>query len=221
MSLGHSSSSTNPGTATWNESVFPNTSNVANAFTQPSAYSTTPAQNWGGNHGVFGTTSIQQLPSWGQNNTSASNGSWTQQSTLGNPFQSSVFPPTSSLISGGQQSSSPPPLIPPRAGPVKEPPKVDTDAFVDLDPLGEKEKKDIKEMFKDFQMVKPPSTLAKNGKKADLPVSCLQFAMNWHMNRHHCWQAVLIDIVFLQNHWKLVARTSLIVLLDQVYLEDQ
>ncbi|KAB5528554.1 hypothetical protein PHYPO_G00141540 [Pangasianodon hypophthalmus] len=165
LSLGHSSSSSNPGTATWNESlssVFPRTTSVANAFTQPSAYSTTPVQNWGGSHGVFGTTSTQQLPSWGENNTPASNGYWTQHSTLGNPFQSSIFPPTSSLMSGGQQSPSPPPLIPPRAGPVKEPPKVDTDAFVDLDPLGEKEKRDIKEMFKDFQMAKPPNALTKN-----------------------------------------------------------
>lgn len=64
---------------------------------------------------------------------------------------------------GGQQSPSPPPLIPPRAGPIKEPPKLDTDAFVDLDPLGEREKRDIKEMFKDFQMAKPPNALAKNG----------------------------------------------------------
>ncbi|XP_017307790.1 disabled homolog 2 isoform X1 [Ictalurus punctatus] len=165
LSLGHSSSSSNPGTATWNESlssVFPRTTNVANAFTQPPAYSTTPVQNWGGSHGVFGNTSTQQLPSWGQNNTSASNGSWTQHATLGNPFQSNIFPPTSNLLSGGPQNSSPPPLIPPRAGPVKEPPKVDTDAFVDLDPLGEKEKRDIKEMFKDFQMAKPPHVLAKN-----------------------------------------------------------
>lgn len=80
---------------------------------------------------------------------------------------------------GGQQSSSPPPLIPPRAGPIKEPPKVDTDAFVDLDPLGEKEKRDIKEMFKDFQMAKPPNTLAKNGEKADLPVFLCFFPVAW------------------------------------------
>ncbi|XP_060763179.1 disabled homolog 2 isoform X1 [Neoarius graeffei] len=165
LSLGHSSSSSNPGTATWNESlssVFPITTNVANSFTPSSAYSTTPVQTWGASHGAFGTPSTQQLPSWGQNNTPVSNGSWTQHSTLGNPFQPSIFPPTSSLISGGQKSSSPPPQIPPRAGPVKEPPKVDTDAFVDLDPLGEKEKRDIKEMFKDFQMAKPPNALAKN-----------------------------------------------------------
>ncbi|KAI5088336.1 disabled-like 2 isoform X1, partial [Silurus meridionalis] len=165
LSLGHSSSSSNPGTATWNESLspmFPATTNVPNTFTQPSPYSNTPVQNWPGNHGVFGTTSTQQLPSWGPNNTPVSNGAWSQHSTLGNPFQSNIFPPTSSMMSGGQQSSSPPPLIPPRSGPVKEPPKLDTDAFVDLDPLGEKEKRDIKEMFKDFQMAKPPNALAKN-----------------------------------------------------------
>ncbi|XP_026994226.1 disabled homolog 2 isoform X1 [Tachysurus fulvidraco] len=165
LSLGHSSSSSNLGTATWNEShssMFPTNTSIANAFTQPSSYSTAPVQNWGGNHGVFGTSSTPQLPSWGQNNTPASNGCWTQHSALGNPFHSSIFPSTSGLTSGGQQSSSPPPLIPPRAGPVKEVPKVDTDAFLDLDPLGEKEKRDIKEMFKDFRMAKPPNGLAKN-----------------------------------------------------------
>ncbi|KAM9446543.1 disabled homolog 2 isoform 1-T2 [Clarias gariepinus] len=165
LSLGHSSSSSNPGISTWNDSfssVFPRPTDVPNAFTQLSAYSTTPAQNWGSSHGVFGTTSNQQLPSWPQNHTSASNGSWTQHSNLGNPFQSSIFPPADNLTLGGQQSPSPPPLIPPRAGPIKEPSKVDTDAFVDLDPLGEKEKRDIKEMFKDFQMAKPPNSLAKN-----------------------------------------------------------
>lgn len=47
---------------------------------------------------------------------------------------------------------------------------MDTDAFLDLDPLGEKEKRDIKEMFKDFRMAKPPNVLAKNGEKTDLTV---------------------------------------------------
>lgn len=146
--------------------MFPRTTNVANAFTQPSTYSTTPVQTWGGSHAVFGTTSTQQLSSWAQNDTPASNGTWTPHSISGNPFQSNIFPPASSLMSGGQQSPSPAPLIPPRAGPIKEPPRVDTDAFVDLDPLGEKEKRDIREMFKDFQMAKPPNALAKNGEKA-------------------------------------------------------
>lgn len=189
MSLGHSSSSPNPGPATWDESlstVFPRTNSVANAFAQPSTYSTTSVPNWGDNHGAFGTTSTQQLPSWGQNSTSAANGSWAQHSSLGNPFQSNIFPPTSSLMSGGQESSSPPPLIPPRAAPVKEPPRVDTDAFVDLDPLGEKEKRDIKEMFKDFQMAKPPNALAKNGEKANLAVFCLEFALYCCVKIHHC-----------------------------------
>ncbi|XP_062874140.1 disabled homolog 2 isoform X2 [Trichomycterus rosablanca] len=164
LSLGPSSSSSNPTPTSWNEpltSIFPNTNSVSQTFTQPPAYSTPPVPTWAGSQGVFETSSTQQIPSWGQNGTSVSNSSWTQNSTMGNPFQASIFPPVSSLESEAQQSSNVPPLIPPRAGPVKDPPKVDTNAFIDLDPLGERGQRDIKDMFKDFQMAKPPNATIK------------------------------------------------------------
>lgn len=59
-------------------------------------------------------------------------------------------------------SSPPPPEVPPRAAP-----KVDSNAFLDLDPLGDKVNRDmaVKEMFKDFQMAKPPAVPARKGKE--------------------------------------------------------
>ncbi|XP_076853741.1 disabled homolog 2 isoform X2 [Brachyhypopomus gauderio] len=151
--------------APWSQplsSIFPSPSSASQAFTPTPPFSTSPVSTWGGAPGGFGAPTTQQLPSWGQTNTPVSNGSWTQHSAVGNPFHTSVFPPTSNVLPGGQQNSSPPPQIPPRASSVKEPPKVDTNAFVDLDPLGERETRDIKDMFKDFQMAKPPTALAKH-----------------------------------------------------------
>ncbi|XP_072521379.1 disabled homolog 2 isoform X2 [Salminus brasiliensis] len=165
LSLGPSSSASTPGSVPWSQplsSILPSTNNVSQPFAQPPALSTSPVPNWGGSSGVFGSSSTQQLPSWGPTTPPVANGSWTQNSTLGNPFQTSIFPPSSNLMPGGQQSSSPPPQIPPRAAPVKEPPKIDSNAFVDLDPLGEREKRDIKDMFKDFQMAKPPNAPSRN-----------------------------------------------------------
>uniref|UniRef100_A0A8C1B8A4 PID domain-containing protein n=1 Tax=Cyprinus carpio carpio TaxID=630221 RepID=A0A8C1B8A4_CYPCA len=153
-----------PGAALWNQplsSIFPSTTSVSQPFTQAPVFSTSPAPAWGNIPGSIGTSNAtQQLPSWTSTPVSnGTNGSWTPHSTLGNPFQTSVFPP--SLVPDGQQSSSPPPLVPPRAVATKDAPKVDSNAFVDLDPLGEKEKRDIKDMFKDFQMAKPPNVPAR------------------------------------------------------------
>ncbi|KAI2664466.1 hypothetical protein H4Q32_002683 [Labeo rohita] len=153
-----------PGAALWNQplsSIFPSTTSVSQSFSQAPVFSTSPVPAWGNIPGSFGTsTATQQVSSWSTTPVSnGSNGSWTPSSTLGNPFQTSVFPP--SLVPDGQQSSSPPPLVPPRAVATKEVPKVDSNAFVDLDPLGEKEKRDIKDMFKDFQMAKPPNVPAR------------------------------------------------------------
>uniref|UniRef100_A0A673HL63 Disabled homolog 2-like n=1 Tax=Sinocyclocheilus rhinocerous TaxID=307959 RepID=A0A673HL63_9TELE len=153
-----------PGAALWNQplsSIFPSTTSVSQPFTQAPVFSTSPAPAWGNIPGSLGTSNpTQQLSSWTTTPVSnGTNGSWSPHSTLGNPFQTSVFPP--SLVPDGQQSSSPPPLVPPRAVATKEAPKVDSNAFVDLDPLGEKEKRDIKDMFKDFQMAKPPNLPAR------------------------------------------------------------
>ncbi|XP_051972146.1 disabled homolog 2-like [Xyrauchen texanus] len=157
-----------PGAAPWNQpvsSIFPSTTYVSQPFTQAPIFSTSPVPAWETTPGGFGTSpAIQQLPSWSPTPVSSgsnrSNGSWTPQTTLGNPFQTNVFPTTASIRPDGQLSSSPPPQYPPRAIQTKEAPKVDSNAFVDLDPLGEA-KRDIKDMFKDFQMAKPPNVPAR------------------------------------------------------------
>lgn len=59
------------------------------------------------------------------------------------------------------------PARPPPRAPVKQaPPKVENSAFTALDPLGEKEKKTGKDMFKDFQLAKPPAIPARKGELA-------------------------------------------------------
>lgn len=72
-----------------------------------------------------------------------------------NPFLPGGFPAT-----GDQHGPSRPPPRPP----AKEAaPKMDNSAFTALDPLGEKEKKSGKDMFKDFQLAKPPAIPARKG----------------------------------------------------------
>lgn len=156
----------NPVASPWNQSLtsmFPCTNNVSQSFPQTPIFSNSSAPPWGTTPGVLGTsTPTQQLPSWSTTPvTNGSNGSWTQHTTLRNPFQTGILTSTGSLLPDGQQSSSPPPQVPPRGVVTKEAPKVDSNAFVDLDPLGEKEKRDIKDMFKNFQMAKPPNVPAR------------------------------------------------------------
>lgn len=77
------------------------------------------------------------------------------QPVMTNPFQPGAFPGM-----GDQQGPSRPPPRPP----AKEaPPKVENSAFTALDPLGDKEKKTGKDMFKDFQLAKPPAIPARKG----------------------------------------------------------
>lgn len=77
--------------------------------------------------------------------------SWGQPAAS-NPFQQGAFPDQ-----GG-------PSRPPPRAPVKQaPPKVENSAFTALDPLGDKEKKTGKDMFKDFQLAKPPAIPARKG----------------------------------------------------------
>ncbi|KAI3362129.1 hypothetical protein L3Q82_012452, partial [Scortum barcoo] len=52
---------------------------------------------------------------------------------------------------------------PSRAPPRPPAPKVENSAFTALDPLGDKEKKTGKDMFKDFQLAKPPAIPARKG----------------------------------------------------------
>ncbi|XP_030638646.1 disabled homolog 2 [Chanos chanos] len=143
-------------------SIFPSNGSVSQPFSQNPTFSSSSLPTWGSAPGAFSSIPNPQLPAWGQTSTSVPNGSWTQPSSVGNPFQSSVFPPSSGLTLGSHQTTpSPPPLVPPRAAPTKEAVKVDSNAFVDLDPLGERERRNGKDMFKDFQMAKPPAVPAR------------------------------------------------------------
>ncbi|XP_062984198.1 disabled homolog 2 isoform X2 [Elgaria multicarinata webbii] len=97
---------------------------------------------------------------WGQPTRVSPSNAWTQPSSTGNPFQVNQFSSTlaahpPSMLSP-MSSASPPPQLPPRTAPQKELVKKESDAFTALDPLGDKEIKDVKEMFKDFQLTKPP-----------------------------------------------------------------
>ncbi|KAL4623250.1 hypothetical protein GN956_G19123 [Arapaima gigas] len=119
---------------------------------QPLSFSTLPTPSWGQTTAAFGIPAAPQLPTWGQAAPQTTATSWPQPSALTNPFQASIFP----TPSGTQVPSSPPPQPPPRPTPLKEAPRVETTAFLSLDPLGEREQKNTKDMFKDFQLAKPP-----------------------------------------------------------------
>lgn len=58
-----------------------------------------------------------------------------------------------------------PPQPPPRNGPLKD---TLSDAFTGLDPLGDKEVKEVKEMFKDFQLRQPPLVPSRKGRHLPL-----------------------------------------------------
>ncbi|KAM4053620.1 disabled homolog 2 isoform 2-T3 [Anomaloglossus baeobatrachus] len=101
---------------------------------------------------------------------------WNQQTT--NPFQINMFParpPTLLNSTPGSIQSGPslptPPQLPPRPAPMKESPKKESDAFTALDPLGEKEKKNVKDMFKDYQLAKPPAVPARRGEQQNNSIS--------------------------------------------------
>ncbi|XP_061656974.1 disabled homolog 2 isoform X3 [Syngnathoides biaculeatus] len=123
------------------------------AYPQPSAFGglPIPPNAWG-----------QQMPpqfgaphlAWGH--PAAPPAVWAHPAST-NPFQPSPFP-----ILGEQQGPSRPPPRPPVKDP---PPKPERNAFTALDPLGEKEQKTGKDMFKDFQLAKPPAIPARKGEQ--------------------------------------------------------
>ncbi|KAF7688738.1 disabled homolog 2 isoform X2 [Silurus meridionalis] len=120
-----------------------------NSIAQPCGFGT-PVPQWG-----------QQMPpsvgtqAWGQLATTAA---WPQSGMVSNPCQPCRFP---SMIAppGGitVQPSSGHPLLPCRPPPTMEELPAIKNAFTALDPLGGKEQKTGKDMFKDFQMAKPGS----------------------------------------------------------------
>ncbi|XP_036265139.1 disabled homolog 2 isoform X6 [Pipistrellus kuhlii] len=125
-------------------------------FSQPMVFTTNPAVAGWNQPSSFAASTPPPAPVvWGPS-ASVSPNTWSSASPLGNPFQSNIFPvPAVSTPSPPMLSSLlvTPPQPPPRTGPPKE---ISTNAFVALDPLGDKEVKEVKEMFKDLQLRQPP-----------------------------------------------------------------
>ncbi|NWW03397.1 DAB2 protein, partial [Oreocharis arfaki] len=140
-------------------------------FTQPLAFGTQAVPGWN-QSASFGATPTQSSGLWSQP-AQVQPSSWAQPTSAVNPFQSSVF--TSPTLPAQTASALPsvstttsPPQPPPRTTPQKELSKKENDAFIALDPLGDKEMKDVKEMFKDFQLTKPPAVPARRGEQQSL-----------------------------------------------------
>ncbi|NXE35666.1 DAB2 protein, partial [Ptilorrhoa leucosticta] len=140
-------------------------------FTQPLAFGTQAVPGWN-QSASFGATPTQSSGLWSQP-AQVPPSSWAQPTGAVNPFQSSVF--TSPTLPAQTVSALPsvsttasPPQPPPRTTPQKELSKKESDAFIALDPLGDKEMKDVKEMFKDFQLTKPPAVPARRGEQQSL-----------------------------------------------------
>ncbi|XP_075267616.1 disabled homolog 2 isoform X3 [Opisthocomus hoazin] len=139
-------------------------------FTQPLAFHAQAVPSW--NQPASFGPAAPQCPSIWAKQAQVPSSSWPQPSSAVNPFQSSLFPSstlpaqTSSVLPS--MSTTGPPQPPPRAAPQKDLSKKESDAFTALDPLGDKEMKDVKEMFKDFQLTKPPAVPARRGEQQSL-----------------------------------------------------
>ncbi|NXG07115.1 DAB2 protein, partial [Sakesphorus luctuosus] len=152
-------------------SVFPGSmmSAQSTAFTPPLAFGTQAMSGW--NQSASFNPAATQSPGLWQQPTQVPS-PWVQPSSAVNPFQSSMFPPSTlsapspSVLPSMSTTSAPQP--PPRTAPQKELSKKESDAFIALDPLGDKEIKDVKEMFKDFQLTKPPAVPARRGEQQSL-----------------------------------------------------
>ncbi|XP_057289240.1 disabled homolog 2 isoform X2 [Pezoporus wallicus] len=156
-------------------SVFPGSVMPAQStgFTQPFTFGTQTVPSWS-QPAPFATAASQPSGLWAQPAQIPSN-PWVKQPSAVNPFQSSVFPSSAlpaqiqSVLPSMPTTTTIPPQPPPRAAPQKELSKKESDAFIALDPLGDKEMKDVKEMFKDFHLTKPPAVPARRGEQQNLP----------------------------------------------------
>ncbi|XP_058681957.1 disabled homolog 2 isoform X5 [Poecile atricapillus] len=140
-------------------------------FTQPLAFGTQAVPGWN-QSSSFGATSTQSSGLWPQP-AQVPPSSWAQPTSAVNPFQSSVFtsptlPAQTASALPSMSTAASPPQPPPRTTQQKELSKKESDAFIALDPLGDKEMKDVKEMFKDFQLTKPPAVPARRGEQQSL-----------------------------------------------------
>uniref|UniRef100_A0A8D0KL09 DAB adaptor protein 2 n=1 Tax=Salvator merianae TaxID=96440 RepID=A0A8D0KL09_SALMN len=137
------------------------------SFTPPLGFGAAPqAPGWKQPASLGAPVQSSAADFWGQPARVSPPNTWAQPSTSGNPFQASVFPAapvTQSPLSSVPSAS--PPQLPPRTAQQKELAKKENDAFTALDPLGDKEIKDVKEMFKDFQLTKPPAVPARRAEQ--------------------------------------------------------
>ncbi|XP_030368380.1 disabled homolog 2 isoform X2 [Strigops habroptila] len=155
-------------------SVFPGPMMPAQStgFTQSFTFGTQAVPSWS-QPASFGPAASQPSGLWVQPAQIQSN-TWMKPSSAVNPFQSSMFPSstlpaqTQSVLPSMPTTTTSPPQPPPRTAPQKELSKKESDAFIALDPLGDKEMKDVKEMFKDFQLTKPPAVPARRGEQQNL-----------------------------------------------------
>lgn len=167
MSLGPPPVPQGPTTGSWDQpalSQFPPPSSVPqvpvqgsplNSLSQPCAFGGTPVPQWRQQMPPsFGT--LPSTQAWEQPATTTAMSAWPQSGAMSNPFQPSAFPPMlpSPGAMTGQPSSGAPP-VPRRPPPAKEEVPAVKNAFTALDPLGGKEQKTGKDMFKNFQMAKP------------------------------------------------------------------
>uniref|UniRef100_A0A8B9KKS5 DAB adaptor protein 2 n=1 Tax=Astyanax mexicanus TaxID=7994 RepID=A0A8B9KKS5_ASTMX len=174
MTLGPPSVPQVPGISPWGQpapSMFPPQGHVPqvpvqgmppNSFPQPAAFGGASVPQWGQQTASpFGPPAAPQV--WGQPVPAvAPMGNWPPSGPMSNPMTPGMFPPMMSPPGGmmaGQQPSVAISRPPPRP-PVKEEPPAAKSAFTSLDPLGGKQQKAGKEMFKDFQMAKPGSASA-------------------------------------------------------------
>ncbi|XP_036259583.1 disabled homolog 2 [Molothrus aeneus] len=140
-------------------------------FTQPLAFGTQAVPGWN-QSSSFGATPAQSSGLWSQP-AQVTPSSWAQPASAVNPFQSSMFasptlPAQTASALPSMSTAASPPQPPPRTTLQKELSKKESDAFIALDPLGDKEMKDVKEMFKDFQLTKPPAVPARRGEQQSL-----------------------------------------------------
>ncbi|XP_014731004.1 PREDICTED: disabled homolog 2 isoform X2 [Sturnus vulgaris] len=140
-------------------------------FTQSLAFGTQTVPGWS-QSSSFGATPTQSSGMWSQP-AQVPPSSWAQPASAANPFQSSVFtsptlPAQTASALPSMSTTASPPQPPPRTTLQKELSKKESDAFIALDPLGDKEMKDVKEMFKDFQLTKPPAVPARRGEQQSL-----------------------------------------------------
>lgn len=135
-------------------------------FGQAIVFTTSPAvPGWNPQPALAASISPPAPAGWGQSTSVATN-TWSSTSPLGNPFQSNIFPPTAGSAPPSSMLSSllvTPPQPPPRTSPPKD---ISSDAFTALDPLADKEVKEVKEMFKDFQLRQPPVVPARKGEQS-------------------------------------------------------